>query len=199
MEGYKKQEKSIGEMLVDAGKITRNDLEQTLREQQNLKEPIGKILVKKGMVSETDILQLLKGLQAVVFEINDELFALEVIAVKEILKCKRITPIPAMPDFILGMMSVRNEVIPVVSINKKIFKVAEDVTDETRIIILEMKDSRTGIMTDRVHAVKNFESSSLERSGKYSVKMEAKYVGGIIKDGEKLITLLNPEAIMEGN
>ncbi|MFP4465871.1 MAG: chemotaxis protein CheW [Candidatus Goldiibacteriota bacterium] len=198
MDGNKRQNKSLGEMLVESGRVSKYELEEALKEQEKSKEPLGKILVKNGIVAEADIVSVLNGLQTVVVEINNELFGLEVVSVNEILKYKKITSVPSMPDFILGMLSVRQEVIPVISISRKIFDVAEEVTDETRIIIVEIKDNKTGILVDRVHAVKNFGSSCFENSGKYSLKVREKYVAGVIRDGEKLITLLKSDVLTEG-
>ncbi len=191
----KQQEKSLGELLKQAGLITREQLEEALFEQKNSPEfePLGKILVKKQYVKEEDIISVLKGILVVIFEVNEEQFGMEIIFAKEIIKYKKIIPLPNVPAYIKGITSIRNEVVTVASLNKKIFNKEDEITDETRIIIFEFKEKNIGIIVDRVISVKNFENSSFENINKNTLTDEQKYIAGIIKDKESIITLIKPE------
>lgn len=193
MEIMKKQNKSLGELLVHAGKVTKEQLEEALGEQKTTGEPLGKVLVRKLYVKEEDIMEVLKGMLVVVFEVNKEKFGIEIVFSREILNNRKITPLPAMPPHILGMLSVRNQVIPVISLNRMIFKIDGTRTDETKVIIVEHRDSAVGLMVDRILAVKNFGSEEFEDLRHSMISEEKKYMAGIIKDKGEIITLLKAE------
>jgi purine-binding chemotaxis protein CheW len=197
LEIIKKQEKSLGELLTQAGYITQEQLKDALKEKAFSTEPLGKILVRKGYVEEKQIVEMLKGLLVVVFEVNRELFAIEVVYSKEILKYRKITPIPSMPDYIAGMLSIREDVIPVISLNKKIFGRDTELTEETRIIIIETNEQKVGLIVDKVTAVKNFDSARYEKIAKHSITINKRYITGIIKDDDNIVTLLKPDILIE--
>jgi purine-binding chemotaxis protein CheW len=200
MDGFKGQDKSLGELLIQAGFITKEQLDEALKEQKGSQsqEPLGKILVRHRYVKEENIINVLKGLLVVVIEVNHELFGMEIVYSREILKNRRITRLPNLPDYIMGMISVRDQVIPVISLSKKIFGVEGVATPETRLIIIEFKENVLGFMVDRVVSVKNFQSSSFANITKYSFNVDKKYIAGLIKDGADVITLIKPDIFFDG-
>lgn len=199
MDVFKGQEKSLGELLMQAGFLSKEQLDAALKEQQNLEaqEPLGKILVRLRYVKEENIINVLKGLLVVVVEINKELFGMEIVFSREIIKFKNITRLPNMPDHILGMISIRNEVIPVVSLNRRIFGVEDVITEESRIMVIEFKENTLGFLVDKVMSVRNFQSSSFANITKYSFTVDKKYIAGLIKDEGQVITLIKPDVFFE--
>lgn len=201
METIKGQDKSIGELLVQANYLTGEQLDEALKKQRDegSTEPIGKLLVRMHYVKEENIISVLKGILVVVVEFNSERFGLEIVYSREIVKCSKITKLPNMPGHILGMMSLRDEVIPVISLSKKIFGVSEIMTDESRVIIVEQRQNLAGFLVDRVLAVKNFQASSFANITKYTFTVDKKFIAGLLKDGEAVITLIKPEILFEEN
>jgi len=196
MELFKKQEKSLGELLIEAKIITREQLEQALKEQKETRAPLGKIIVKKGYAKEADIINALQGLLVIIFEINNELFAIEIVFTKEILSFKKITFVPAMPDYFLGMIAVREEVVPVISLNKKIFGKQDNIGEETKFLVIEVKEESIAIVVDRVLTVKNYQTTDFIDSSKYTMNEQKKYISGLIKDENKVISLIRPESLL---
>jgi len=190
MEIIKKQNKSLGELLLHAGRVTKEQLDEALAEQKTTGEPLGKLLVRKAYVRDEDIMEVLKGMLVVVFEVNGEKFGLEIVYSREILNNRRITPLPVMPPHILGVISVRENVIPVISLTRMIFNAAQAQTDGTKIIIIESSNDAIGVMVDRILAVKNFGSGEFEDMRRSMISEEKKYIAGIIKDKGEIITLL---------
>ncbi len=197
-EHLKKQEKSIGELLTGAGLITKEMLEDALKEQQASGEPLGKILIRKNLVTEQDIVAVLKGMLVVVFEVNSELFGIEIIYTREILKDKKITPLPSMPAHISGVITVRNAVMPVVDLRKKIFGKAAEAGAESKIIVVETKGVSSGALVEKVIAVRNFQSKQVEYNSTMNRDLLKEFCGGIIKDDGTLITLIKPDFVIEG-
>ena len=73
----KTQEKSLGELLRQAGKITTRQIQVALGEQKRSHEPIGKVLVRLGFVEERDILQVMQGMMVLTFRVAGELYGIE--------------------------------------------------------------------------------------------------------------------------
>jgi purine-binding chemotaxis protein CheW len=194
----KQQQKTLGELLINSGIINKEQLQLALDEQKNTEEPLGKILVRMGFATEEDIINVLKGMLVVIFEINNESFGIEIIFTREIIKYKKIFPLPSVPKHIKGMISIRDIVVPVISLNQIIYKKEDVITEDTKIIIVENKDSTAGILVDRIVAVKNFHANDFEDLSKSSFSAEKKYISGIIKDKDRIITLLKPEFLFSG-
>jgi purine-binding chemotaxis protein CheW len=197
MAGYKKQEKSLGALLIQAGFINSDQLKEALNEQKTSGEPVGKILVAKRYVKEENIIGVLKGMLVVVVELSGEKFGIEIVYAREIIKYRKITPLPDTAEYILGMISIREEVIPVVSLNRKIFGRADTITDATRIIIIDGKNGSACMAVDDVITVKNYQAGDFVNISKNSFNIDKKYISGIIKDGDSVITLIKPEALFE--
>lgn len=197
METIKKQDKSLGTLLLQAEYIKKEQLDEALREQAGSGEPLGKILVRKGIIKEQQIMEMLKGMLVIVFQVCGENFAVEVVYSKEIIKTKKITPVPGMPPYILGMMGIREDVIPVISLSGKIFGKLSPVDENSRVIITEMKEEKIGLLVDSVVAVRNFNASDFENVSKHAFSTDKKYIAGLIKDNGQIVTLLKPEAITE--
>ncbi len=197
MELFKKQEKSLGELLLESRIITKEQLEKALEEQKQTKIPLGKIVVKMGFAKETDIINVLQGLLVIIFEINKEFFAVEVVFTKEILPLKKITQLPSLPNYVLGVMGLREEVIPIISLNNKIFGKKDVISEDTRIIVVDNKGESAGMLVDNVISVKNYQTTDFADVNKYTFESHKKFISGLIKDGEKVISLIKPEALFK--
>jgi len=194
---FKKQQKSLGKLMLQAGFINSEQLEAALEEQRISSEPLGKILVKKRFAREEDIINILKGLLVIIFRINNENFGVEIVFTREIIRYKAPAPIPALFPYMKGMLPVRDAVVPVMSLNERIFGVKDSITDETRILVLERRQESLGIVVDDVVSVKNFSSGSFEDINKYSLNVEKKFIAGLLKDKEEVVTLIKPEILFE--
>jgi purine-binding chemotaxis protein CheW len=197
MEAFNRQDKSLGELLIQAGFINNEQLKEALEEQGTSGEPLGKILIAKHYVKEEHIITVLKGMLVVVVELNKEKFGIEIVYSREIIKYKKITALPNMPPHILGMMNIREEVIPVISLNRRIFGREDVITEDTRIIIVDGRTEPAGIMVDNVVTVKNYQASDFANITRYSFTIDKKYIAGLIRDGESVITLIKPEILLE--
>ncbi|HET6266831.1 MAG TPA: chemotaxis protein CheW [Acidobacteriota bacterium] len=92
------------------------------------------------------------SLQFVTFEAGGQHFAAEIKRVKEILRYRKITPLPKAPAFLEGVIDLRGNLIPIVDLRKR-FDVEGAPNDQTRIIILRWKRKRIGLIVDAVDRV----------------------------------------------
>ncbi len=198
MEEIKKQQKSLGELLTRAGMITKEQLQEALEEQKKTPEPLGKVLVRKGWLKEEDIINILKGMLVIIFDLAGEMFGIEIVYTREILNYRKITPLPTMPSYLKGMINIRENVIPVISLNEAIFGKKDVISDSTKILIIENGPQAVGVLVDRVISVKNYISENFEDMSRSIIAAEKKYISGIIKDRGEIITLIKNEYLFSG-
>jgi len=113
--------------------------------------------------------------QHIIFRLLDEVYAINISQVQEIIKMKDIceTPTPYRP-YLLGVINVRGNVIPVVSLTKRLGKPGIPITPSTRIIIVQVQKQLIGMIVDAVLKVDSIEiepfpDSSDEKSKSYCI------------------------------
>jgi purine-binding chemotaxis protein CheW len=192
----RQQEKSLGELLVQSGRLTKNDLQKALGEQQRHAEPLGKTLVRLGFVQEKDITQVLLGLLVVTFHLGDELFAFEALFVREIIRWVVVNKLPRMPKYIEGILRHRDMVMPVINLAQRLGKDPIPGNEESRIIIVDCASQLFGLAVDGVDAVIQLPFDRIESSPTILQGIESQYVYGVGKHEDRLITVLHLENIL---
>lgn len=130
------------------------------------------------------------------FRLDDEIFGFELLSVREIIRMTDVTPIPRSPAFIRGIINLRGKIIPVVDLRKKFCLPARDDTDVTCIIVVDIGNTETGVVVDRVAQVLSFDSKEIEESPSFSGKGDTDYIQGIGKRDNKVVVLLDVAKIM---
>ncbi len=157
------------------------------------KKMAGQVSVKDSRVQE-DVEQL------VTFEIMGEEYAIEIMLVKEIIKVPNIMPVPKAPDYVLGVMSLRGQLLPVIDLRKKFEYRIDDkkVSESARIVVVEWQGVRTGLRVDSVSQVLRLELNSIDKPPRMVGKMDSNCLKGIgkLNNGKRLIMLLDMAAIM---
>lgn len=193
----KPQEKSLGELLRQAGKITFRQIQVALAEQKKTHEPIGKVLVRLGFVEERDILQVMQGMTALTFRVAGEWFGIETFRVREVLKYSEIQSFsnPAPPW--VGMFSLRGKVLAVMSFRSFLGMEPVPSTAGTWFVVLERKGQAFILWVDQVREVARFKIDQIEPLPPYLLgkKNELYYCLGKIK--EDLYSVMNPDKLFE--
>jgi len=138
--------------------------------------------------------QILDEEKLVTFKIDNEEFGVKIANVQEINRMTEVTKIPRAPYFIDGIVNLRGNVIPALDL-RKLFNLPEiQVTDATRIIIIDFDGKRTGIVVDSVSEVFKVERKLIEEPpDMLSSGIDSDYVEGVGKldDGKRMILILN--------
>lgn len=134
-------------------------------------------------------------LKFVMFGLGRERYAVPVLKVKEIIAAGRVFPLPKMPDFIEGILSLRGEIIPIVDLRKRFDLPEAEDTEESRIVVLEMEDFYVGILVDLVYEVIKLEEDEIEPPPPLVGGLRADYLEGICELDDHLITILDLEEI----
>lgn len=136
--------------------------------------------------------------QYIVVTIGVEQYGINIQYVDNIVRMQKITRVPMVQKFLKGVMNVRGEIIPVMSIRRR-FGMEDDVyTDKTRIIILKPEQQEAiGILVDSVKEVVSLEESSIEKVRSDGKDEMSKYITSVGKDQGGLISLLNIDGIID--
>jgi len=133
------------------------------------------------------------------FRLGDELFALDVSQVREVLELDTITGVPNALDFMRGVINVRGSVVPVIDLRAKFGMEPTKRTVDTRIVVMElsMDDELTvlGAMADSVHEVIDLPASSIEPPPRIGSRWRTKFIQGIGKRDEEFILILDIDKV----
>lgn len=134
--------------------------------------------------------------QFIVVKFDHEQYGINIQYVQNIVRMMRITRVPNAPEFIKGVINLRGEIVPVMSVRKK-FELEDDTfTNATRIIIVKVEGSAIGLIVDEVLEVIDLEEHQIEKLVRDADDEKAKYVWAVGKQGEDLVTLLHVEALI---
>ena len=142
--------------------------------------------------------QVKEIIQYIVIKIGDEQYGIDIKYIDNIVRMQNITRVPKVPSYLKGVINLRGEVIPVMSLRLKM-EMDEDVpTKDTRIIIIKMNQhDGIGIMVDSVKEVVSLDASEIERVAFDNREERTNFVQGIGKQGDSLISLLDIHAVLQ--
>ncbi len=139
-------------------------------------------------------------LQMVGFVVADELFGVDILMVQEIIKNASITAIPDAPDFIEGVINLRGNIIPIISLRKRLKlpnanESAGD--DEVWIIILDIGGRVTGFIVDKVTQVMKIQANMIKPPPDLVVSgLKSDYIRGVCKHEQQLLAILDFNRIL---
>lgn len=136
-------------------------------------------------------------IQLVVFRLAREWYGIEITKVKEVIKVEKITYIPSSPEYIVGIINLRGNVLSVTDL-KRIFALPhEELTEKTRIVAIESGIVETGLLVDEVAEATEVPISKIEPTLSTIEPEMAEYIEGQCRVNGKLIALLNGVKILE--
>lgn len=136
-----------------------------------------------------------KTIQLLTFRLGDELFAVHVSQVREVLDYSTITKVPGAPPFMRGVINVRGSVVPVMDLGLKfnLGKIEKSIT--TRIVVIELEIEGEmlviGALADSVNEVCELEPTNIEKPPKFGSRWQSELIKGIGKQGEQFIIILD--------
>ncbi len=139
---------------------------------------------------ETKIVE--ETFQYIVIRLGEEQYGIDISYVNNIVRMQRITRVPKVAPYLKGVINLRGEVLPVVSLRLKM-GLDEDVFDKaTRIIILKTEnEGQIGILVDEVKEVVTLSERSIEKMSHDSKSDKANFLSGVGKNNGELISILD--------
>lgn len=139
--------------------------------------------------------------QVLTFRLGNETFAVPVTEVREILDSPPITRIPQTPEFFAGVINLRGQVVPVITLRRK-FGLASLETLHSCIVVLEIDLDGTltqfGVLVDGVQEVAQLRGEQIEPPPRLGVGLKLDYLAGVGKLDDRFILLLNVSRLLSG-
>ncbi len=133
--------------------------------------------------------------QYLTFFLGKELFALGILAIKEIIQYGHLTTVPLMPDHIRGVINLRGSVVPVIDLSARLGRGVAELGRRTCIVILEMMHDEErfdiGVMVDSVSAVIDMHGSEIEQAPNFGASVRTDFIAGMGKLGGQFIVILD--------
>lgn len=140
--------------------------------------------------------------QYLTFNLAEEVFAVDVGRVREILEITSITKVPQTPDFMRGVINLRGSVVPVIDMRLKFGMTETERTVNTCIIVVEvMMDGETvviGSLADSVQEVIEMESAQIEAAPHIGTHLNTEFIKGMGKHGERFVMILDIDKVFTG-
>jgi purine-binding chemotaxis protein CheW len=127
-------------------------------------------------------------LQWVTFKLNSETYGINVMQVQEVLRYSEIAPVPGAPLYVLGIINLRGNVVTVIDTRQRFGLESSEVTDNTRIVIIEAEKQVIGILVDSVAEVVYLKASDIDEAPNVGNEDSARFIQGVSnREGELLI------------
>lgn len=134
--------------------------------------------------------------QIVVFELASEHFGVAIAAVESIIKMQEITKMPRSPRFVEGVTNLRGKVLPVVDLRKRFGLPSQEVSKDSRIVVVAIAGSEVGMVVDAVSEVLTVPADAVEPAPAIATTVDSSFITGIAKLDGRLVILLDLAEIL---
>lgn len=139
--------------------------------------------------------------QYLTFTLRDEVFAMDIRRVREIIQYSSMTAVPHMPEFVRGVINLRGAVVPVIDLHSRFGRGRSDIGKKTCIVIFdgsrEGEKLELGLMVDAVSEVIDISQSMIEPAPQFGASIARDYIHGMGKVGSKFVVILEPDRALD--
>lgn len=139
-----------------------------------------------------------KDLKVLVFGLDGEYYATDIIEVERILEYTQPTEMPDVPEYVDGVINYENHILPIINLKKK-FKFStfkEDAEKKEKVVVIKKDNKKFGIVVENVYEVADIQGKYFEEAPEITTKISKKYMKGLINLEDKIIILLNVSQIL---
>ncbi len=129
-------------------------------------------------------------LQWVTFRLAGETYGINVMQVQEVLRYTEIAPVPGAPGYVLGIINLRGNVVTVIDTRNRFGLESGEMTDNTRIVIIETEGHVIGVLVDSVAEVVYLRQSEVENAPNVGNDESAKFIQGVCHKNDELLILI---------
>ncbi len=131
------------------------------------------------------------------FRVSSEVYAINIMEIKEIIKPREVTEVPRAPAFVSGVLSLRGIIIPVFNMRLRLGLTGSERSARERIIVLKKSDEFFGVLVDEVIQVVRIASATIEKPPAVLDGIDRDFVNGIGRFDGQMLILLNQEKILD--
>mgnify|MGYP000651641779 FL=1 len=144
--------------------------------------------------SETDAND--EVLQWVTFQLEQETYGINVMQVQEVLRYSEIAPVPGAPNYVLGIINLRGNVVTVIDTRLRFGLPQTEVTDSTRIVIIESDKQVIGILVDSVAEVVYLKKSEIDTAPNVGTDESSRFIQGVSNRDDELLILVDLDKML---
>lgn len=150
----------------------------------------------RAIKNETDADSNDNVLQWVTFQLDDETYGINVMQVQEVLRYSEIAPVPGAPSYVLGIINLRGNVVTVIDTRLRFGLQTTEVTDNSRIVIIESEQQVIGILVDSVAEVVYLKSSEIDSAPNVGTDESARFIQGVSNRDDELLILVDLDKML---
>ncbi|MBI9060303.1 MAG: chemotaxis protein CheW [Labilibaculum sp.] len=129
--------------------------------------------------------------QRVTFQLENETYGINVMQVQEILRYSEIAAVPGAPDYVLGIINLRGNVVTVIDTRARFGLMPSGITDNSRIVIIEAEKQVIGILVDSVAEVVYLKKSEIEAAPHVGTEESSQFIQGVTNRDDGLLILVD--------
>ncbi|GHV83330.1 chemotaxis protein CheW [Spirochaetia bacterium] len=134
-------------------------------------------------------------LQMVTFQLGEELYGVNILDVKEIVRVQAVRSIPNAPYYVEGFFNLRSEIIPIINLHKRFALKKAVISEEEELlsgfVILDIDGMKLGVIIDRVSRVVTIEKTEIQPPPQMLSGIGAEYIQGVVRQKEGYLIILN--------
>lgn len=135
--------------------------------------------------------------QWVTFFLESEKYGIQVMQVQEVLRLTDIAPVPGAPDYVMGIINLRGNVVTVIDSRKRFGLPEQESDDSTRIVIIETESEMVvGILVDSVAEVAELRNSEIESAPNLGNDDSSRFIQGVCNKEDELLILVDVERLL---
>ncbi|PLX68932.1 MAG: chemotaxis protein CheW [Denitrovibrio sp.] len=150
-------------------------------------------------MSEKDSNKQHDSCQVLTFILADEVYGVDIMSVREVLDYTNVTKVPQTPDYMVGVINLRGNVVPVLDLRLKFGMGKTQKTVNTCVIIVEVEIDEEitvlGALADSVQEVVDFEGDNIEDAPKIGTQLNTAFIKGMAKNNDGFVIILNVNSV----
>jgi len=135
------------------------------------------------------------SMQLVSFKLSDETYGIEITKIREIILVGQITRVPETPHYIKGLINLRSSVIPVIDLRARFSLSENELTQDSRIMVLNVGRRTIGIVVDSVNEVLRVSQEQISPAPPTVASLGNQYMTGLVRLEEQLLILLDVDRL----
>lgn len=151
------------------------------------------LLIESARIEANELLQLVS------FNVGKEEYAINIHNIQSIIRMVELTKIPNSPEFIIGVINLRGQVIPIIELSLKLGLKNNEYGKNSRFIIVEFKNTVIGFLVDNVNEVLRIPSNMLDEIPDIISETNKENISSVIKLDNRLILLLDIDSLISEN
>lgn len=130
-------------------------------------------------------------LRWVTFFLSQEKYGINVMQVQEVLRVSEIAPVPGAPDYVLGIINLRGNVVTVIDTRQRFGLESKELDDSSRIVIVESNEQVVGILVDSVAEVIDLQLSEIESAPNVGTEDSSRFIQGVASQQDELLIIID--------